>query len=507
MSQPLVRLRSVRKSFGANVVLDDVNLELNGGEAHALIGENGAGKSTLGKIVGGVYRADAGVVEIDGHPMRGRSPREALHLGVATIQQELSLLPERTVAENVFLGIERNRAGFLLGRASKRFDQLEETVQMGLEPDRLVGDLRIADQQKVEIMRALARDARVIIMDEPTSSLTADEVERLHQVIARLRGQGKLIVYVTHFLRAVLATCDRVTILRDGVQVRTDATSEESEESLVESMLGQPSDVAFPAPSPVPAHSGPPRLKLHELRTDTGLDGVSLHIDPGEIVGLAGLVGAGRTELARAIYGADRLTSGEMEIDGEPYAPRSVRGAISRGIVFIPEDRKREGLIFTTNVQRNIGLPVSGRVRHMGLLSDRRERQVAEGMVDRLNIVPNDVGHEIGTLSGGNQQKVLFAKWMTVSPRLVLLDEPTRGVDVGSRMHIYALIHQLARAGAGVLLISSELEEVLGLSHRAYVIREGRTTHEVASAETSAEEVLYTIFGLQRNTKGKEQAR
>ncbi len=499
-SGPAVRLTKVTKRFGPNTVLRDVSLDLHAGEVHALVGQNGAGKSTLGKIIGGVYRPDAGTLEVAGHVTRGWSTRQALGHGVATIQQELSLVPDRTVAENVFLGIEPARLGVLTGGLEQRFEALEQRWGLGLAPTARVGDLRLADQQKVEIMRALARDARVIVMDEPTSSLTANEVERLHAVIASLRDEGRLVVYVTHFLSAVLGVCDRLTILRDGELVRTGPTDGESAESIVQSMLGRATDVSFVAPEPLVSAEASPRLELRNVSAGTVVRDVSLRVRPGEIVGLAGLVGSGRTEVARVVFGADRLEGGEILVDGEPLPARSPLRSIRRGIAFIPEDRKSQGLVMTQDVQRNVGLLAASRLRRRGAVSDRAERALAAKMIDELQITPDEPGHAVVDLSGGNQQKVLFGKWMTISPRVVLLDEPTRGVDVGARVHIYRLIAQLAARGAAVLLISSELEEVLGLSHRVYLMRDGATVGEVDPATTTADDVLFALFDIARTT-------
>ena len=473
-----VELRHIEKSFGAARVLNDINLTIASGEVHALVGENGAGKSTLGKIVGGYYSYDAGTLSVFGDAVSSWSPRAALGAGVAMIHQELQLVPELTVAQNVFLGIERNFAGLLKGSDQARFAALEERCRFGLAPDAKVADLRIAERQKVEITRALARDARVIIMDEPTSSLTADEAEKLHQVIAWLKSDGRTIIYVTHFLDHVLATADRVTIMRDGRIVRTSQIRDETKESLVEAMLGEPADIAYPELPPPPSPETPPLLEVDHLVTTTGLSDISLSVRPGEIVALVGLVGSGRSEVARAVFGADPIASGEIRIAGKPFHQPQPQRALKQGVAFVPEDRRKQGLVLTQRVRPNMSLPHLERVSRWGLLDTREERRLTRQLIHHFNIVPDLVDGEVAYYSGGNQQKVLLSKWVFERPRLVILDEPSRGVDIGARRRIHSFIVELASAGAGVLLISSDLEEAIALSHRGYLMSNGRIIDE-----------------------------
>ena len=500
----LVVLDNITKFFGPNPVLRNISLTMFAGQVHALVGQNGAGKSTLGKIIGGVHQPSAGTLTVAGRETTGWSTRDALRSGVATIQQELSLVPDRTVAENVFLGVEHHTMGLLKVDLVQRFDQLEATCHLRLHPQALVRDLRLADQQKVEIMRALARDAQVIVMDEPASSLTADEVGRLHHIVTTLRAEGRLIIYVTHFLDTVLGVCDQVTVLRDGSHVRTGPTAVETQESLVEAMLGMATDVAFPPPPPLPKIAARPVVEVRGVGSNTGLRRIDVVIRPGEIVGLAGLVGSGRTELARLIFGLDDLTAGEIVIGGRRQTRRSARRSMAQGVALIPEDRKKQGLIMTQDLQANIGLPVAGRGRRLPWMSTGAERKLARMLIRRLDIRPADPRKNVLTLSGGNQQKVLFAKWMTIKPAVVLLDEPTRGVDVGARLQIYHLIRELAEGGAAVLLISSELEEVFGLSHRIYLLKDGEKVGEVDPAAATLDDVLFTLFGVTRTRIGQE---
>jgi ABC-type sugar transport system ATPase subunit len=493
-SPTIVQLENVSKRFGSTQALAEVSLSITAGEIHALVGENGAGKSTLGKIIGGVYAPDRGLLRIAGVTTGGWNTKQALAAGVATIQQELSLVPALSVAENVFLGVETHRFGLLKGDLRARFARLQEVSGFDLNPDLRVDSLRIADQQKVEILRALARNARVIIMDEPTSSLTADETAKLHDVMHALQDEGRTIIYVTHFLDAVLKHCHRVSVLRDGKLIRSSSTRDETTDSLVEAMLGRSLSVVFPQLPPSPASTTPPALALRDVWSGAAVRGVSLEVRPGEIVGLAGLVGSGRTELARVIYGADSIEAGEILVGGRSYRNLGPRKSKSLRLVMIPEDRRKQGLVLTQRVSENISLPHLGKLSWLGLVARYREQALARTMIDRFDITPPRANHPVALLSGGNQQKVLFAKWMVDDPRVILLDEPTRGVDVGAKQHIYRIIVELAASGAAIVLISSELEEVMGLSHRVYLIREGRIIQEVSPALVSVDAVLFRLF-------------
>jgi ribose transport system ATP-binding protein len=482
------------KRFGATQALDDVSVEFLPGEVHALVGENGAGKSTLGKILAGVYRADGGEVLVDGEPVGRWDATRAQQRGIVLIAQELSLVPERSVAENVFLGREPRVLGVLKPGLEDRFAELERRCRFGLDPRARLGSLRIADQQKVEVMRALARDARVIVMDEPTSALTADEAAKLHDVIAWLRGEGRTVIYVTHFLDAVLDHCDRVTIMRDGRIVRTGPAAEETKESIVEGMLGHALDLTFPDRPPAP-EAAEPLLRLTGVHSGDLIRDVSLEVRAGEIVGLAGLVGSGRSEIARLVFGADAVESGELVLEGRPVSGLSPRRSVRDRVVLIPEDRRAQGLVLARSVAENVTLPHLRRFSRGGLLSKKRANRVAAELVERLNVQPPRLDADVAGFSGGNQQKLLFAKWLLGDPRLIVLDEPTRGVDIGSKHRIYELIVDLAREGAAVLLISSELEEVMALSHRVYLVSDGTVAGEVDPAEATVDDVLYRLFG------------
>jgi simple sugar transport system ATP-binding protein/ribose transport system ATP-binding protein len=488
-----VEVRGVVKRFGGVQALRGVDLVVERGSIHGLVGENGAGKSTLGKILAGVHRPDDGTVVVDGRAVTYRSPRDALADGITIIAQEPTLVPHRSVQENVFLGVER---GVVLDdrSAARRFASLVEASGIDLAGRRLVRTLPVADQQKVEILRALARDAKLVVMDEPTSALTTDEAERLFELIRRLRDRGVTVIYVSHFLSEVLSLADTVTVLRDGRIVRTSAARDETPERLVNAMLGRSLDLAFPERVPVAADA-PVVLAARRLSRPPSVHDVSLEVRAGEIVGLAGLIGSGRSEVARLIFGADRAAGGTVAVDGKPLDARSPRAAIRRGVVMLPEDRKRHGLLMLRSIVDNVTLPHLADVSSAGVVSGRRERRRAAELVTRVDVRTPSNAVPVSTLSGGNQQKVLFAKWLFRRPRVFIADEPTRGVDVGAKRAIYELIQALAAEGIAVLLISSEHEEVLGLAHRVLVMRAGRIVAELDEHEMSEDAVLHAAFG------------
>jgi ABC-type sugar transport system ATPase subunit len=489
-----VQTRGVSKRFGGVVALDGIDLEIEHGSIHALVGENGAGKSTLGKVIAGVHRPDGGELHVDGRRVEYRSPRDALADRITVIAQEPTLVPHRSVQENVYLGLEGGRGGIVDSRRTRRsFAALVEESGIELDPGRLVRTLPVADQQKVEILRAMARDARLVIMDEPTSALTADESELLFDLMRRLRERGSTIVYVSHFLPEVLALADSVTVLRDGKLVQTTAAAGETPDRLVAAMLGRPLDLAFP-PKAVLAADAPVVLSVADLTRPPAVHGVSFEIREGEIVGLAGLIGSGRTEVARAIFGADRASSGHVTVDGKPLNAHTPRAAIRRGVVMLPEDRKRQGLIMLRSIVENVTLPHLDDLSSAGVMRTRNERERTSELIDQLDVRTSSNRAAVSTLSGGNQQKVLFAKWLFRRPRVFILDEPTRGVDVGAKVAIYELIRSLAAQGMAVLLISSEHEEVLGLAHRVLVMRAGRIVAELDEQSMSEDAVLHAAF-------------
>lgn len=503
MTQPHVELRGAGKRFGGVHALEDVDLVVKRGSIHGLVGENGAGKSTLGKIVAGVYRADAGELRVEGRRVDYRSPRDALADGITIIAQEPTLVPHRSVLENVFLGIEHAKAGVVNRRAlRRRFAALVDQAQLDLPANRLARALRVADQQKVEILRAIARQAQLVVMDEPTSALTADESQRLFEAVRRLRERGTTIVYVSHFLEEVLALVDTVTVLRDGRVVRTAPAAEETPDRLVTAMLGRRMALAFPEKAR-PADDAPVVLSVRDLSRPPAIENVSFVIRAGEILGLAGLIGSGRSEVARAIFGADRRTGGSIEVGGKELRMRTPRDAIGAGVVMLPEDRKSQGLLMLRSIADNMTLPHLDSVSVGGVLNPRRERRAAVELMQRVDVRAKGVGTKVMMLSGGNQQKVLFAKWLFRPPRVFIADEPTRGIDVGAKRAIYQLIRSLAEQGMAVLLISSEHEEVVGLAHRVLVMREGRIVAEFDQSTMSDDAVLRAAFAMESPSEGR----
>ncbi|HVC84645.1 MAG TPA: sugar ABC transporter ATP-binding protein [Solirubrobacteraceae bacterium] len=490
-----IRLAGIVKSYGGKRALDDVALEITAGTVHALVGANGAGKSTLGKIIAGAIRPDAGEMYLDGQPVRWADPHDARRHGIALIAQELALVPHLSVMQNVFLGIEPRRIGLVARqRLARQYGELVERWGFKLDRDAPVGQLRLADQQMVEILRAVATGARAIVMDEPTSSLTHVEIETLRTMVHDLRRGGTTIVYVSHFLDDVVELADTISVLRDGRLVHTVPAAEETEASLVRAMFGATVE-AQRAETPVRA-PGAVVLEVRGLRRGRVLRDVSLSIREGEIVGLAGLVGSGRSELARAIFGADHAEAGTISVDGVERRVQSPRDAIRAGIAFVPESRKHDGLFMELSLGPNTTIAhVRSIASKIGVVKRGAERAHARRLITEHSIAAPSPAAKLSTLSGGNQQKVLFAKWLFRRPRVLLLDEPTRGVDVNARAAIHRLINDLAGEGVAILLISSEIEEVLALAHRVLVIAAGAITHEFA-ADPPLADVMEAAFGV-----------
>jgi ABC-type sugar transport system ATPase subunit len=487
-------VEGIEKRYGAIRALKGVSLTVEPGEVRGLVGENGAGKSTLGKVVAGVVAADAGEIRIDGSPLRLRSAADALAHGISIVAQELAVVPHMTVAENVMLGQEPRR-GVSVNQKEllARFSTLSEQVGFSLDPGARLGTLRRSEQQKAEILRAVARGARLIVMDEPTAALSSDEARQLVAVTRRLAAEGRTIVFVSHHLDEVLAVCDNITVLRDGRYVRTGSSRNETPDSLVASMMGQSLASEYPAKS-TPIRTGTPALRVSNLSSSTGLASIDLEIWPGEVLGIAGLVGSGRSELARAIFGADPH-DGTIEIDGEKVRIGSVRRAIDAGIAMLPENRKELGLMLDRSVTENISIPQLPRLARLSRVRKRLERDSVDAMLAKVGVRASAAHAAVGTLSGGNQQKVMFAKWLMTAPRIFIADEPSQGVDVGARARIYELIADMARQGMAVLIISSELEEVIGMANRVLVMRKGRIVSELADGSVHADVILRHAFG------------
>ena len=476
-SPPLLRLSGVYKAFPGVQALSDARLELRAGEVVALVGENGAGKSTLMKILAGAHRPDAGTLFIDGVPRAFRSPNDARAAGVAVIYQELDLVPTLSARDNLFLGQERTTFGWLHAGAERRraaelFDRLEVTI----DPEAPVADLSVAHRQAVAIARALLSDARILIMDEPTAPLTPREVGKLFAVVRGLTARGIGVIFISHRLDEVFEIADRVTIMRDGRHVQTLPTEQITRQGIIERMVGRTIADEFPKER---AEIGAVVLRAEDLRRGNAVRGVSLDLRGGEVVGLTGLVGAGRTEVARLLFGADLIDSGRILLDGKPITLRSPRDAIRNGICLLTEDRKQHGLVTGASVCENFALPNLDRFSTAGVVSGGRERERFE--VHRRQLAIRVPGPETPAknLSGGNQQKVVLAKWLEADMRVVVFDEPTRGIDVGAKREIYLLLNALARAGKAILMISSEMPEVLGMSDRVLVMRHGRLAGEL----------------------------
>jgi rhamnose transport system ATP-binding protein len=484
-----VELERIRKSYGGTTVLHDVSLRLRGGQVHGLVGENGAGKSTLLRVLCGATVPDAGRVLLDDRPVRIRRPRDALAHGIALVSQEVSLVPARSVLENVFLGRWANRGGWCTSDR-RRFDDLARRTGFGPDPRALVGELPIADRQRVEIMRALATGARVIALDEPTALFTRAEADRLMRLVRGLAADGVAVVLISHLLEEVLSACDVVTVLRDGRHVLTAPAGEQTPRSLVDHMVGRPVDLLHPEPVPV-GGDAPVVLAARDLRRGSAVRGVDVEVRAGEIVGLAGLVGSGRTETLRLIFGADHPDSGEVTVHGRAVRPGSPARAMARGIAMVPESRERQGLVRVRPVRENIALATLGDRQVAGFVRRRAEARRTGEVAERLNIRGDG---PVLRLSGGNQQRTLFGKWLVREPAVLLVDEPTRGVDVAAKAGIHRLLVELAARGIAVLLVSSQVEEVLGLSHRVLVMRDGKVAGEFARGAASREDVLALAF-------------
>ena len=497
LSTAHIELHNVSKSFGATRAVRDLSLEVHRSAVHAIVGENGAGKSTVGKIVAGVHRPDRGSVLLDGEPVAFRSPRDALARGITVVAQELSLVPGRSVIDNVFLGDEPSWTGVVRTRLQRRrFDALVERTGIEVPGDALVADLPVAEQQKVEILRALGRRADLIVMDEPTARLSTEEAGTLLSIVSRLSQDGTTVILVSHFLDQVLQVADSVSVMRDGVLVSSRPAILETERSLVEAMTGRSLDTNFPAKAP-PLADAPVVLDVREMRRASDGPAVSFQVRAGEIVGLAGLVGSGRSEILRAVFGADPRAGGEVLVCGRPTRRRSTRDAICAGVGMIPESRKDQGLLLSRSIRDNVTLPHLGRLSRIGCVRPGQETRAASEAAASVDIRSASIEQSMLELSGGNQQKSLFARWFLDSRRLLLADEPTRGVDIGAKRAIYDLVAGAAAAGLAVLFVSSELDEVIGLAHRVLVVRDQAIVAELKGERLTESRILEAAFAAE----------
>jgi ABC-type sugar transport system ATPase subunit len=490
-----VRFEGITKRFPGVVALEDVTFGIAGGSCHALCGENGAGKSTLGKILAGIYAADGGRVTLGGTVVRFGSPNEALAAGVGMVHQELAFCENLTVAENLCLGSLPNTAGFVsLREMRRRATEMLAPIAPAIDVDRAVGELTIGQQQMLQIAGAIAHGARIIIFDEPTSSLSQHEAERLYELIERLRARQVTCIYVSHRLEEIFRLCDQVTVLRDGHHVATRPIGEVTRSALVEMMIGRRLDEYFPGH--VNAEAGAEVLRVTRLSSPGRFTDVSFSVRTGEVVGCAGLVGAGRSEVARAIFGLDPESTGEVRVRGQVVDRRSPADAIALGIGLVPEDRKRQGLVLSMSALENGTLSILSRLSRLGFVDGRVEREKVGPYFSRLRVRADRLDAPVEALSGGNQQKIVLTKWLAAECPLLIFDEPTRGVDVGAKAEIHALIDELATAGAAILLISSELPEVLNLSTRILVFREGRIVGEIPRAGATQDTVMRLMAGV-----------
>ncbi|MDX2675225.1 sugar ABC transporter ATP-binding protein [Streptomyces sp. NY05-11A] len=496
---PLLSMSDITKSFPGVRALDGVDLDVQAGEVHCLLGQNGAGKSTLIKILAGAHQPDGGVIRWQGDSVTLRSPIAAMRLGIATIYQELDLVEHLSVAENVHLGHEPTAVGFVVRGKAARASTAALLKRLGhpeIDPARLVGELSAAQQQIVSMARALSHDVRLIVMDEPSAALDPDEVDNLFRIVGDLTADGVAVVYISHRLEEIRRIGDRVTVLKDGRAVagglpaKTTPTRE-----VVALMTGRNVEYVFPErPSGDPAGDGKPVLEVRGLARDGEFAALDLTVRPGEIVGLAGLVGSGRSEILETIYGARKPTAGQVLVDGRPLRPGSVRAAVRAGLGLAPEERKAQALLMLESVTRNVSVSSMSRFSRGGWIDRRAERGAAQAATRELSLRPDNPSVPVRTLSGGNQQKAVLARWLLRGCRVLLLDEPTRGVDVGARAELYAVVRRLADEGLAVLLVSSEVPEVLGLADRVLVLREGHVVHTAPARDLDEHRVLDLVM-------------
>ncbi|KZE75102.1 D-ribose transporter ATP-binding protein [Paenibacillus elgii] len=508
MTTYLLEMNDISKSFPGVRVLDKVTFNLTGGEVHALMGENGAGKSTLMKILGGIHRRDGGTVILKGTPCEIASPSMAQSLGIAMIHQELNLIPHLTVMENIFLGREftYGRSG-MINWGKMRQESVRFLSQLGLaiDPGIIAGELSVGQQQMIEIAKALSMNAEILVLDEPTAALTDREIEALFTVIESLKAKGVGMIYISHRMEEIFRICDRVTVMRDGHTVGTDRVADTNIDKLVKMMVGREIKDRFPK---IDVSVGEPKLEVNGLSLPGKLQDISFAVRSGEIVGIAGLMGAGRTELAKALFGVTPARQGEIRVDGRPVAIRKPVDAIRAGIALVTEDRKDEGLLLNLSVKDNISLPNLKDVSSFGFVSRSKETGISDRLISQLLIKTPNSEQKVGSLSGGNQQKVVIGKWLETNPQVFILDEPTRGVDIGAKKEIYDLMNQLISRGVAILMISSELPEVLGMSDRILVMHEGRIAGEFARGEATQEKIMHCATGGgKHHANGSESGR
>ncbi|MFD2682533.1 sugar ABC transporter ATP-binding protein [Bacillus seohaeanensis] len=489
-----ITMQNIYKAFGTNQVLTGVDFELKGGEVHALMGENGAGKSTMMNVLTGLHSRDKGTITIDGKETYFANPKEAEKYGVTFIHQELNIWPEMTVLENMFIGKElRNSFGLLKtaemkALAKQQFDRLEVSIPL----DRVAGSCSVGEQQMIEIAKALLTDAKVIIMDEPTAALTEKEISKLFEVISSLKKEGVSMVYISHRMEEIFTICDRITVMRDGKTVDTKPIPETNFDEVVKKMVGRELTDRFPKREAKP---GETVLEVKGLTNKKSFHDISFSVRAGEIVGVSGLMGAGRTEIMRGIFGLDSIDRGEVLLSGKKISIKSPSQAVKLGIGFITEDRKDEGLVLDFSIKENIALPILSSFAPKGIINEKSEADFVHMLIQRLTVKTESAETRVGDLSGGNQQKVVIAKWIGISPKVLILDEPTRGVDVGAKREIYQLMNELTDRGVAIIMVSSELPEILGMSDRVLVVHEGKITGELKKEEATQEKIMTLATG------------
>jgi rhamnose transport system ATP-binding protein len=491
---PLLEVRDVSKSFGAVAAVAGVSFPLYAGEAHALVGENGAGKSTIVKMLAGVHRPDTGTLLLDGKPVEFSGPADAKAAGIAVIYQEPTLFPDLSVAENIVMGRHpQGKFGMIdRGAIKAEAERLFSRLGVRIDPDRPARGLSIADQQIVEIAKAISADAQILIMDEPTAALSLVEVERLFTVARTLRDEGAAIMFISHRFEEIMALCQRVTIMRDGKHVSTDPIDDVTVDEMVRRMVGRDLDALFPKQDVEP---GAVVLEVEGLSRAGVFRDVSFQVRAGEIVAFAGLVGSGRSEVVQAVFGVDERDTGVVRLNGKRLRPGSPRAAMAAGMALVPEDRRQQGLVMDLSIERNVTLPRSGALAKLGFLFGGGERREARRWTEKLRTKYGRLSDVVGTLSGGNQQKVVLAKWLATDPRVLIVDEPTRGIDVGTKAEVHRLMSALAAEGVAVVMVSSELPEVLGMADRVLVMREGHIVAEIPRAEATEDSVMFAAMG------------
>jgi len=490
----LLEVHDVTKSFGAVAAVQGVSFPLYGGEAHALVGENGAGKSTIVKMLAGVHRPDTGTLRVKGADVEFAGPADAKAAGIAVIYQEPTLFPDLSVAENIAMGNQPLTRLRQIDRKAMHAtaDRLFARLGVHIDPARPARGLSIADQQLVEIAKALSSEARVLIMDEPTAALSAVEVERLFAVVRSLRDEGAAILFISHRFEEITELCERVTIMRDGKHVATEMVADLTVDDMIRRMVGRDLSALFPKQDVTP---GEVLLEISDLSREGVFRDVSFSVRAGEIVALAGLVGSGRSEVMQAVFGVDPYDSGSVRIKGKRLKPGNPRAAMAAGMALVPEDRRQQGLIMDLSIERNITLPRARKLARLGLLFGGVEKRAAATWAEKLQTKLGKLSDAVGTLSGGNQQKVVLAKWLSTAPQLLIVDEPTRGIDVGTKAEVHRLMSSLAADGLAIVMVSSELPEVLGMADRIVVLREGRVAAVLSRAEATEESVMYAAMG------------